>query len=445
MQYAQVGSYISRNSHLLIALWNGLPSTNVGGTAQVVAFKLEGRAAGFAPPPRPLDLPENGPVCQIVTPRLSDPRTNPQTPLVRVRRFPERTIEPPESKGDPFDDDDLTKAVYTAVDRFNKDALSLGMSEAELTPVCIRSAAERLAKRYQKWKLRTLTALHCIGLVAAGFFLWYRDFAISGGILIAYVAFSALAMAVYWLGRAVQLDNRYQDYRALAEGLRIQDRWQQANIRETVADHYMRQHRGELDWIRNAIRVCRLLDDSVAFIDPRTALPAAKARLEQSSREWIDEQIGYFRKRAVDEEGNDRMFRRISRIALGVSFLCVVMLGVFHGLAGKMNHELFLKEGVLWKGTIFAAAMTAVVSGLSANYSEQRAFAQHAKQFRRMHEVFTAAALMLQGIFRREPFEIEDYTACQAVIKDLGEEALAENSTWLMYHRDRPLQFVSGA
>ena len=42
-RYRDVGAYIAAHSHILLALWDGLPTRSQAGTAAVVRFKLEGR------------------------------------------------------------------------------------------------------------------------------------------------------------------------------------------------------------------------------------------------------------------------------------------------------------------------------------------------------------------------------------------------------------------
>ncbi len=72
-QYALVGAYIARHCHILIALWDGKELNKVGGTSQVVKFRLEGDMKDlpdkYKPPRNPLDLPDIGPVCHIKTSR----------------------------------------------------------------------------------------------------------------------------------------------------------------------------------------------------------------------------------------------------------------------------------------------------------------------------------------------------------------------------------------
>lgn len=47
-QYAQAGIFVSDHGHMLLALWDGVPSDQLGGTAQVVAFQLHGVLRGAA-------------------------------------------------------------------------------------------------------------------------------------------------------------------------------------------------------------------------------------------------------------------------------------------------------------------------------------------------------------------------------------------------------------
>src|ERR1700730_5219962 len=71
LQYREVGLFIVRHCHVLIALWNGDEhEPAVGATAEVGAFKRDGIPLEAAASVRAsLDAPEMGPVIHIVTPR----------------------------------------------------------------------------------------------------------------------------------------------------------------------------------------------------------------------------------------------------------------------------------------------------------------------------------------------------------------------------------------
>ena len=71
LQYREVGLFIVRHCHVLVALWDGDGNDPaVGGTAEVVSFKRNGIPRDVARSARAsLDAPEMGPVIHVVTPR----------------------------------------------------------------------------------------------------------------------------------------------------------------------------------------------------------------------------------------------------------------------------------------------------------------------------------------------------------------------------------------
>jgi hypothetical protein len=81
-QYEQLGVFLARRSHLLLALWDGEPTPNGrAGTAAVARMRLEGDQVGlsFLGTPTVLDdeplltMTNRGPLLHIRTPRRSDP------------------------------------------------------------------------------------------------------------------------------------------------------------------------------------------------------------------------------------------------------------------------------------------------------------------------------------------------------------------------------------
>src|SRR5258706_6774707 len=70
LQYESVGKYIVEKSQILIALWDGVDTGLVGGTAAVVKFQKEG-----LPPTEPcsFEAMEGFPVYHVLTPREKNP------------------------------------------------------------------------------------------------------------------------------------------------------------------------------------------------------------------------------------------------------------------------------------------------------------------------------------------------------------------------------------
>lgn len=261
--YAQVGAYIARHSHILIALWDGQKSDKIGGTAQVVKFKLEGIPEPYGPRPNPLDPVDSGPVYHIVTPRVSNPQV--------ADALQERWLFP-SAYGNDKQARKAYRRIFSRIEIFNRDAVrcklwppvkpqngnSLFAHAADVEELTETAkgigewftVADRLALRFQGRDLWALQALVILAIAAAVVLQvpsgdvpkW------ASGCLLVLSGLCALAL---WQ----PFHNKYLDYRALAEGLRVQLFWWLAGIHDSVADHYLRKQRSELDWIRQAIRM----------------------------------------------------------------------------------------------------------------------------------------------------------------------------------------------
>ena len=73
-------------------------------------------------------------------------------------------------------------------------------------------------------------------------------------------------------------------------------------------------------------------------------------------------------------------------------------------------------------------------------YGRLLARAEHVRQFTRMSELFAAGERELERLTCRRPCK----RSATALIRDLGIEALDENSDWLILHRERPLEVPPG-
>ena len=67
-----------------------------------------------------------------------------------------------------------------------------------------------------------------------------------------------LAIALFWWRRAQHSSEKAQDYRAIAEGLRVQSFWNLAGLGRSVPANYMHRQRTEFDWIRGVIRTASM-------------------------------------------------------------------------------------------------------------------------------------------------------------------------------------------
>jgi hypothetical protein len=131
-QYAGVGEFIARSSHILILLWDGTDNRKVGGTAWVKR-RREQWVNAAADSSLGIDQVGYGPTIQVVTPRASgrSPRPRPAT----IGELPPSAAEfarilskdPSYSRGGKGRErPPLYQLVYWAIDRFNADVPDSG-------------------------------------------------------------------------------------------------------------------------------------------------------------------------------------------------------------------------------------------------------------------------------------------------------------------------------
>ena len=420
-QYTAVGAYIVRQSAILIALWDGVATDKRGGTSDVVRFKRDGV------PPQPGETeyfpapPDGGPVMQLGTTRMDS--MGEAEPDWREDSYP----EPGRPHRIEFD-----KALQRLSD-FNRDALvtvsrypeNAATSRSYLLPsnVELEAPAQRLVDAYaaadataiafQKKAHRVLAEIVGGGIVMVVCFeffehVWPTEFWLLGYVLAFFAAF-----VIYLIELWRKTYPRFLDYRCLAEGLRVQVFWHLAGLDEAVADHYLHRQRGELRWIRDALRSSTI------------HLPAVPPRLELVRKHWVADQAKYFKNTAARAEHVDKLARRSVGILFGAGLAIAIALAVF-GI--NLGEE-------LRRAMIFLAAFFPALAAAIKGYATKRAFSEHAKQYARMARVFSLARKRLDNA---NDTILTDRT--RGVLLELGREALAENAEWILLHRERQIE-----
>ncbi|MBV8299845.1 MAG: hypothetical protein JO083_09920 [Candidatus Eremiobacteraeota bacterium] len=430
-RYAAAGAYIAVNSDVLIALWDGRHPGRVGGTACIVEYKLRGVPEPYARRPSPLDGFESGPVYHITTPRAHIEAVPDKAFALEVRY--------PQSWNDRGEAAAFYDRIYRRVDTFNRDSLQQGVLTAPETELRspageLHAIADRLAIVYQQKAYRALLAIFWIVGLSVTAFEVYAHLHGSPGWLAADALGFVAATIIFLLARRAAFEERYQDYRALAEGLRILHFWRVAGIADSVAGYYLRKQKSELDWIRDSIRSCRVLADAVEARAPERR-PLGE-RLQAVYDEWILGQGAWFRRAALKEERRAEAFSAAASVAFFGGLFVALVVAAYLGLN---RTDL---DGAVRERFVVAVALSAVIAGLLHNYSEKRAWSSHVKQYRRMQLIFARAATHLKSLIEESPEQ--NLPAARDVLRDLGREALIENGDWLLLHRERPIDVPGG-
>jgi hypothetical protein len=471
-QYAQVGAFVARHSQVFLALWDGVNDADDkhGGTAEIVQFRLDGAPGRYEPAASPLTHSSIGTVTHLVTPRQGQPV--PEGALTLRLLVPGRPSDAELSDlprwMDKFNADaianepslgparDTSKSWLLQVDVKDVPAQEASLSASARITLEQYSVADSLAVIYATAARGAMKRVYTWVFVAALFFNLFHSLPhhalpeeptmVDRLLAVPWLLWLFLAASLVgslWVhARAAKEDfqNKHQDYRALAEALRIQFFWRVAGLPDAVVDHYLRKQRGELEWIRNALRAWDA--ESMRHHAPgcESATPLAD-RLAFVGKHWVSEQRNYYTKRARREqhllESEEHKIGMLVKISVGMAMLLVLVLTVplfvhVHALEALLHAV----EDPWTHGLIMVVVVTlAVAAGLRHGYNEQMAYSEHAKQFGRMSELFDAAERHLA-----RQLGANEHHRAQELLKEVGEEALEENGDWVLLHRERPLE-----
>jgi hypothetical protein len=475
-QYALLAAHLARVSHVLIAMWDGVASDTVGGTAQAVRFRVLGVPKRYRATNSVIDAPETGPVHQIYTARSTDTELarpiGTHTLRVARERYDvarvdrpfactfERIDELPGTAADPFE------TLYRRIDTFNQDCAAIPATRStdpdDRVAASLMRAAERVASYYQKKFVRALQRLFFASAFALLVFELYAHVFPSAHPLVAvYLAASCFAVLTYVRARQGRYQDRAQDYRALELGLNVQQAWDAAGLGQSVADYYIRRQRTELDWIRDAIRTAHTIEGRVPFDEERGI---------QTVRAFVMRQYAYFAGTREDgriaeyagggsfagaakrERDKAEWHDRFSRLSLSTSFACsalLVVYGFIAWLAPVVLHGLPNED--VWHGSlIFVIATSAIAAALFHDYPARRAHPQHARRYEVMGGICGRALDALDAVERGGAWREEDdgplpsrIAVARSCILELGHEALSENGDWLLLHRELPIELLA--
>ncbi len=444
-QYAHAGVFVASHCHILLALWDGRDSDKFGGTGQIVRFHMDRILPGPVERRRSrhvtLDSGDESLLYHIACSRngSADTIEPPLPPLQALQaRWLDDTGARPAEAGMPRE----FRRMFLRMQQFNADAARYAASiHAASTPARrdgtraggegaasegLFATADWLAIHFQKQVLRTMRGLYVLAALMGLAFVCYSDLPpnlpyVDEAIYVFVVLFAA-GVLLAWLARRRDWHRKYIDYRALAEGLRVQAFWDRAGIGADelgafAHDEFMQKQDIELGWIRNVMRVAGVraaattpADDLVPVID-----------------DWIGDpdgggQLGYYTRNSEQRHRVHRRTETLLRMLLIVTITISVLLAAFHPWLDPDNVTYMVAlMGVL---TIIAAARE--------SYAYRKADKELIKQYQYMRGIFSNARHKLDA--RRDPQARRD------ILRALGEAALAEHAQWALRHRERPLE-----
>lgn len=434
-QYAQAGIFVSSHCHVLLALWDGRESERLGGTAQVIGFHLRGEMPGRIERRRAaatlLGLDEDTVVYHIPVRRLGDADYNGDGDIAGHGGWLAAGENLQASPGLPpaFDLMFRRQAGFNAdSDKYAAAIAAQARTLPDPAPCPIQrlfGAADWLARLYQRRVTLVLRTTYSLAALMGFAFFTYTHVSAQNAAIFVFLALFLLGMAVVLAAKRGDWQRKYLDYRALAEGLRVQSYWRLAGVTDigTTAfahDNFLQKQDVELGWIRNVMRAASV----EGMLLPA---PAGPAQIDTVIDDWIGTphgrgQLHYYSLAATRRA---RVHGRAERLGLWC-------LGLGVGISALLAIGAYYFDAQL-KGTLVAAmGVVSVAAAVHEAYTYKKADKELIKQYRFMQRIFGAAQRRLDGTRRVEEK--------RQILRALGEAALTEHAEWTLMHRERPLQ-----
>ena len=454
-QYLEAGIYIARHSQLLFALWDGDTIEKKGGTSHIVRLYQSGQYSDAASEDL-LSLPDSGPVIRIATRRTSDTSGRQMQPVGTVEFLPPCPVEPAQTvrHGDASSvwERERWKRVLARMDQFNRDTQNflaqhprkieqsrqylLGDSALALTDSArnaleIYEVADAMSAHGNTRRLSLFRQIIAIAMLSVFFESLYSGPFMYWPLLALCMASGLAAYGIFRKLRTERLEEQYLDYRALAEGARVQFFWKQAGLPDNAADHYLKEQRDELEWIRQALRCLELPRTTPNDPIQVSSIDGVRFALDH----WVRDQYNYFAGKRQKAQANQLADESISKRAktlfiAGASLLAFTALfQIFAASKAPSVTETVLQTCIVGYNLLLWALPAVKLYGEIMAYSEQ------AKRYKKMGYYF---GICEQHLTR----SLADGNAVRAVelLRQMGRHALVENGDWLLLHRQRPVQ-----
>ncbi len=449
-QYRNLGTFMIRHAQLMVLCWDGDDSLQAspGGTLEVGRYCKEGVAHDGGSTLQPLRSVDT---VWIPTPRISRPEP-------AAKAVPQQALLPSE-RNTPW------YTTLKLINKFNKTARCQKSSflqqkkqsrnwllgaEAHTPKLCeqlgpqleVYAQADTISMLQQR--LRNKVVLTIIGalflaLLAQGV---YGGIAMALGYLAIHIALLGIGWGVYhWFFKFKQLDTHYLDYRALAEGLRVQIFWQLHGIQDCAAEYYLHSCNREIYWISESIRNLKLYNGYYREVDE-----LSRRLIRQH---WIEGQRNYFFGAPASKPGKAHQHKLKAQkastlvkgfLVTGVLFTLITLglhsFALDGNIIDQLVHPASDRLSVWINYLLFAITFSFGLGAGTALYAEIQGHEARAASYLLTGSQFDAA-LNQYDAAQDDPLSQDE------IVLALGKEALSENASWLVTHRKVTQSFIN--
>ncbi len=561
LQFREAARFISDSSFAGIALWDGmLDHRYQAGTGPTVRDFLHGKAYRRNSRPR-ISIPETRPIYHIFTPQEGAEPVEGLDYSMR-KLFPEPLLETGENwftLNGMTDDEKIkafsnknkwndiiierelkTRSHLKSIERFNKDIVTYsrriekkGHTLNRKKSVWNENSAfcepddnsgmflhpEKRAELCEKYyrEANTLTmAYQCRRRQNIWWIVWIAGFAylalniFSGAfdnpwILLLYIVLFLVALLIHFREKKMGFHTKFVDYRALAEGLRVQYFWYAADVMDKndsdkdeenrepaqAQNYYLRRQKGQLEWVRHAIRGINLL--AIAMYDDKREADLEEikkvselwlGRMDVKDKEtgkWYNPtyglkqngQVGYFlatslksrkgvnlkerdvipeKKTAAERKAFNKKLKgeklslswkfRVSRLLKFLTHICVGTASVITLIIAVCLFAVPDTAAIeQFTGyAMFVAGLLPVVAMVLREIAGQMGYEEDVDRYAWYYNAFKRAIIEIDEICNDKDIRRSDEektVEIKKILFEIGEEALIENADWVMLNAKR--------
>lgn len=397
-RYAAAGQYVAAYSDILIALTDKpvgqvesiVVGPNEDESARAIAeLKRRGFTPGSLPVLPALSWADNGPVIHVYAPRK--PASNAREKAIGAESRWIEILYPYDCRPSGVNETDtshpdwrkagygILKAVADHLEGLNTERIKIEPSRedgalAEMLPAItcssvstapggtLPAASEQLRKtldglarlrrrtadysaHYNAHLTRLKRALFSLAICSALFFSLADNWDVAALPLGPVFFLTALGLTlitwtVYLRFKKTAAGERCDDYRAIAEGLRVQFYWTACGSGESVASNYLQHQRGELGWIRNVISAAAFPFEPNRVRFHRLSRADQFATLRSIREAWIGGQRSYFKKTIGDLSLRREVFSTYAQVLLWTGF---VLFTFFFFFAQRIHYPVLTR------------------------------------------------------------------------------------------------------
>jgi len=232
---------------------------------------------------------------------------------------------------------------------------------------------------------------------------------------------------------------KYLDYRAIAEGLRVQQFWDIAGIKDCVADHYFEQNSAIMRWIQDVI-------GNLNF-SPQKEITPGKENRDLIMNLWIKNQITYMinsKKREVSHRKKlDNLANFLIVLAIIIAFV-PALIGIFEWQANfpiisvwDLHISAF---DIIEQISGFYIGAGVMLAGLVMYHRDKLELDEEIRLKQLSLDIFLDAKRRMTHALEVE----KNLNEWEKMVSNLGEAVLTEHSEWYKMHRSHPASIPWG-